>query len=85
MSNHIALSQVIGDVAAGSAVIGSLAGYLPEIAAGMAIIYYLIQFYRWLRADPPQPSDEEDVDPLFQHRRPHRHPGADDDSSGPAP
>jgi len=64
MSNHFGLAQLVGDVAAGSAVIGSLAGYLPEIAAGMAIIYYLFQFYRWLRSvdnwrgsdDPPGPA-----------------------------
>jgi hypothetical protein len=50
MSNHIGLSQLVGDIAAGTAVLGSLAGYLPEIAAGMAIFYYLIQFYRWLQS-----------------------------------
>lgn len=36
------------DIAACLTVIGSLAGYLPDIAAGMAIIYYIIQFVRWM-------------------------------------
>lgn len=45
------------DVAAGITVLGSLAGYLPEIAAGMAIIYYLFQFCRWLRERQRQDED----------------------------
>jgi hypothetical protein len=69
MTNHIGLTQLVGDVAAGTAVLGSLAGYLPEVAAGMAIMYYLLQFYRWLR----------DV----SHH--HHDAGPDDHSSGPAP
>jgi hypothetical protein len=62
MSSHIGITQVIGDIAAGSAVIGSLAGYLPQIAAGMAIIYYLIQFYRWLQSTGHHHAGPDDDD-----------------------
>lgn len=69
MSNHY---QIVGDIIAGTAVLGSLAGYLPEIAAGMAIVYYLFQFYRWLRSTTDKTNIfGESID--------------DDHSSGPAP
>ncbi len=40
---------VIGDVVAGVAVLGSLAGFLPNIAALMAIVWYAVQLYTWWR------------------------------------
>lgn len=36
------------DVVAGLTILGSWAGYLPDIAAGMAIIYYMIHFVHWM-------------------------------------
>ena len=46
MHPHGGISAII-DVAAGVAVLGSLVGYLPDVAAGMAIVWYVIQFYSW--------------------------------------
>lgn len=44
MSQHPHLG-VVGDVISGAAVIGTLAGYLPYIAALGAVIWYAIQIY----------------------------------------
>lgn len=38
---------VICDLAALLVIAASLSGHLPEIAAGMAVIYYLFLFFRW--------------------------------------
>lgn len=35
------------DAVAGIGVVGTWLGYLPEIAAGFAIIWYLVRFYDW--------------------------------------
>jgi hypothetical protein len=39
----------IGDVAAASGAVGSFLGWLPEIAALLAIIWSLIRIYEWAR------------------------------------
>ena len=39
----------LGDLAAGSTVLGSVFGYLPEIAAVLAIIWTGIRIYEWAR------------------------------------
>ena len=39
----------VGDIAAGSTVLGSVFGYLPELAAVLAIIWTLIRIYEWAR------------------------------------
>lgn len=38
-----------GDVLAGGGAIGAFTGYLPEIAAFLAIIWTLIRIYEWAR------------------------------------
>lgn len=39
----------IGDMAATGGVIATLAGWLPEVAAGLAVIWTLIRIYEWAR------------------------------------
>lgn len=39
----------VGDVAAGTGAFGSFLGYLPEVAAFLAIIWTLIRIYEWAR------------------------------------
>lgn len=39
----------LGDVAAGISAFGTVMGYLPEIAAVLAIIWTLIRIYEWAR------------------------------------
>lgn len=39
----------VGDIAAGSTVLGSVFGFLPEIAAVLAIIWTGIRIYEWAR------------------------------------
>lgn len=39
----------VGDIAAGSTVLGSVFGWLPEIAAILAIIWTAIRIYEWAR------------------------------------
>ena len=39
----------IGDLAMGTSVLGSLAGYLPDIATILAIIWAIIRIYEWMR------------------------------------
>ena len=39
----------MGDLAAGAGAIGSVLGWLPEIAALLAIIWTLIRIYEWAR------------------------------------
>ena len=39
----------IGDLAAGTTVIGSYFSYLPEVAAFFAIVWTLIRIYEWAR------------------------------------
>lgn len=38
-----------GDIAAGSGAMGAYLGYLPEVAAVLAIIWTLIRIYEWAR------------------------------------
>ena len=44
--HHEAVKHVI-DGGAAITVLGSIAGWLPTIAAGCAIIWYLIRFYEY--------------------------------------
>lgn len=39
----------IGDAAAGLGALGTVLGYLPEIAAVLAIIWTVIRIYEWAR------------------------------------
>jgi hypothetical protein len=39
----------VGDIAAGGTVLGSVFGYLPEVAAVLAIIWTGIRIYEWAR------------------------------------
>lgn len=39
----------VGDIAAGSTVLGSVFGWLPEVAAVLAIIWTGIRIYEWSR------------------------------------
>ena len=39
----------VGDVIAGTAVVATWASWLPEFAAGLAIIWTLIRIYEWAR------------------------------------
>jgi hypothetical protein len=47
MSSH-PFATGVADVAAGAVAFGSLAGYLPSLAAGMTVIYYTAKFCVWL-------------------------------------
>ena len=42
-------SRDMGDIAAGSGAFASYLGWLPEIAAFLAIIWTLIRIYEWAR------------------------------------
>ncbi len=48
MNGHHPAMLAIGDLIAGIAVLGSLSGYLPNIAAFLGIIYYAIHIGRWI-------------------------------------
>lgn len=50
MSNHQIPIGVTGDVISAIAVAGSLMGYLPDLAAAAAFIWYVIQVYDWWQA-----------------------------------
>jgi len=47
-SHPLAVIYLFADVVAGLAVFGSYRGYLPDIAAACAIVYYLFQASRWV-------------------------------------
>lgn len=38
-----------GDVMAGAGAFGTVLGYLPDVAAALAIIWTLIRIYEWAR------------------------------------
>ena len=44
--NHLV---VAGDVFSLAAIAGAMAGYLPDIAAGVAALWYALHIYDWLR------------------------------------
>ena len=39
----------VGDLAAGAGAFGTVVGWLPEVAALLAIIWTLIRIYEWAR------------------------------------
>jgi uncharacterized protein HemY len=45
MLDHQSLSQWVGNVISGGTVIGVLAGFVPAVAAFVALVWYLIQIY----------------------------------------
>lgn len=44
------VAKDLADGAAGLGVIGAIFGYLPEIAAGFAILWYIIRMVEWAEA-----------------------------------
>lgn len=47
MSDHP--STLVGEILAGSAVVGTALGYAPEVAALFAIVFYAIRIWRMMR------------------------------------
>lgn len=45
MSTHEQAAKHVADVLAGGAVVASLVGYLPAIAAFMGVLWYAVQIY----------------------------------------
>jgi hypothetical protein len=43
------IAAAAGDAGSLSVTAAAFAGYLPDIAAGLAIIWYLVRFVAWLR------------------------------------
>lgn len=50
MTNHANALANVADAATGAVGIATLVGYLPDIAAGLTILWYLARFAAWARA-----------------------------------
>lgn len=49
MHSHGTIATVAVDIVAATAAVAALVGYLPDVAAGMAILWYLFQFARLIK------------------------------------
>ena len=50
MSDHASIPlNLTGDIISGVAVAGTLMGYLPDIAAVAAMLWYAIQIFDWIQ------------------------------------
>lgn len=48
MHSHSTALGAVADLTAGAVAFGSLAGYLPELASGLTIVYYAVRFCAWV-------------------------------------